>query len=72
MDDDDLQQAEAKDAPEAPGTLDLLADRRKPVWHLFEQFDRIKDGGNERRKRELAATICREISAGTETVERRG
>jgi hypothetical protein len=69
MNNDDLQQSEAKDAPDG---LDLLADHRKPVWHLFDEFDRLKDTGNDRRKRELAATICREISAEATNVKQAG
>jgi hypothetical protein len=64
MNDDDSQQFEAKDAPDA---LDLLADRDKPIWHLFEQFDRLKDSRNDKTKMDLVTTICREISASTQS-----
>jgi hypothetical protein len=63
----DPQQPEAKDTPDE---LDLLADHHKPVWHMFEQFDRIKDSRNDQRKKELVSEICREISATTQSVER--
>jgi hypothetical protein len=72
MQDDYSRQSEAKDTPDASGAdaLDLLADHRKPVWDLFAQFDRIKDGHDDKRKKELVETICREIAADTESAGR--
>jgi hypothetical protein len=70
MNDDYSGQSEAKDAPETADALDLLADHRKPVWDLFAQFDRIKDGRDDKRKKELVETICREIAADTESAGR--
>jgi hypothetical protein len=66
MNDDDLQQSEAKDTPDE---LNLLADHRKPVWQLFDEFDRLKNSRDDKRKMELVTDICREINADTGAVE---
>jgi hypothetical protein len=68
MNQDDSQQCEAKATPEEPAahdSLELLADHHEQVWRLFDQFERIKETGDDQSKLELVKDICREISATT-------
>jgi hypothetical protein len=62
---------EKNEAIPAPEQLDLLNDHATPVWHLFDQYEQLKGDGDDRKKRELAAHIWREIEATTRSLEER-